>query len=188
MVDRAPGPLWRTTLRSRHQLESIDRPRVDQQRRSLLPADAPSTSHTGHPRGACRDKAQRRGPASGHDSRMLTPRPNDTAHCARLVTQSLVRFGRRPGCSGAASDLCSAHHAAEGVPAPPSRADIDPARTGSVVNMPTARSHLSCARTSMTVGCGAKRSARDRCDGLVDGERPGSPESRLGAPRPSGSS
>jgi hypothetical protein len=26
----------------------------------------------------------------------LTPRPSDTAHCARLVTRSLVRDGRRP--------------------------------------------------------------------------------------------
>ena len=31
---------------------------------------------------------------------MLTPRPSDTAHCARLVTRSLVRFGRRPSTSG----------------------------------------------------------------------------------------
>ena len=31
---------------------------------------------------------------------MLTPRPSDTAHCARLVTRSLVRSGRHPGYSG----------------------------------------------------------------------------------------
>ena len=52
-------------------VENVDRPRPDQQRRSVLPAGVPSTSSTGHPRGACRDKAQRRGPASGHDSRVL---------------------------------------------------------------------------------------------------------------------
>ena len=52
-------------------VENVDRPRPDQQRRSILPAGVPSTSSTGHPRGACRDKAQRRGSASGHDSRVL---------------------------------------------------------------------------------------------------------------------
>ena len=52
-------------------VENVDRPRPDQQRRSVLPAGVPSTSSTGHPRGACRDKAQRRGSASGHDSRVL---------------------------------------------------------------------------------------------------------------------
>jgi hypothetical protein len=52
-------------------VENVDRPRPDQRRRSVLPAGVPSTSSTGHPRGACRDKAQRRGPASGHDSRVL---------------------------------------------------------------------------------------------------------------------
>ena len=36
----------------------------------------------------------------------LTPRPSDTAHCARLVTRSLVRYGRRPSHLGAAS-ICS---------------------------------------------------------------------------------
>jgi hypothetical protein len=40
-------PLWRTPLRSRHQVEGIDRPRTDQKRRSLLPADVPSTSSLG---------------------------------------------------------------------------------------------------------------------------------------------
>ena len=84
-------------------VENVDRPRPDQQRRSILPAGVPSTSSTGHPRPACRDKAQRRGPASGCDSRVLTPRPSDTAHCARLVTRSLVRFGRRPRYLRAAS-------------------------------------------------------------------------------------
>jgi hypothetical protein len=87
-------------------VENVDRPRSDQQRRSVLPAGVPSTSSTGHPRGACRDKAQRRGPASGRDSRVLTPRPSDTAHCARLVTRSLVRSGRRPRHLGATS-ACS---------------------------------------------------------------------------------
>jgi hypothetical protein len=52
-------------------VENVDRPSPDQQRRSVLPAGVPSTSSTGHPRGACRDKAQRRGSASGHDSRVL---------------------------------------------------------------------------------------------------------------------
>jgi hypothetical protein len=52
-------------------VENVDRPRPDQQRRPVLPAGVPSTSSTGHPRGACRDKAQRRGSASGHDSRVL---------------------------------------------------------------------------------------------------------------------
>ena len=93
-------------------VENVDRPRPDQQRRSVLPAGVPSTSSTGHPRGACRDKAQRRGPASGHDSRVLTPRPSDTAHCARLVTRSLVRFGRRPGTSGRRPFVLSQHHSA----------------------------------------------------------------------------
>ena len=37
--------------------ENVDRPRPDQQRRPVLPAGVPSTSSTGHPRGACRDKA-----------------------------------------------------------------------------------------------------------------------------------
>jgi hypothetical protein len=52
-------------------VENVDRPRPDQQRRPVLPAGVPSTSSTGHPRGACRDKAQRRGSASGHNSRVL---------------------------------------------------------------------------------------------------------------------
>jgi len=81
-------------------VENVDRPRPDQQRRSVLPAGVPSTSSTGHPRGACRDKAQRRGSASGHDSRVLDA---ETERHGALctpgnpgVTRSLVRSGRRP--------------------------------------------------------------------------------------------
>ena len=44
---------------------------------------------------------------------MLTPRPSDTAHCARLVTRSLVRFGRRPVARGGVR-FSSAHRAARG--------------------------------------------------------------------------
>jgi hypothetical protein len=44
---------------------------------------------------------------------VLTPRPSDTAHCARLVTRSLVRFGRRPVARGGVR-FCSAHRAARG--------------------------------------------------------------------------
>jgi hypothetical protein len=101
-------------------VENVDRPRPDQQRRFVLPAGVPSTSSTGHPRGACRDKAQRRGPASGHDPRVLTPRPSDTAHCARMVTRSLVRPGRRPQDTSGAASICSfsvmPHRYSTGIP------------------------------------------------------------------------
>jgi hypothetical protein len=50
---------------------------------------------TGHPRGAGRDEASRRGFASATDDRLLTPRPFSTAPYARLVTRSRV-LGRRP--------------------------------------------------------------------------------------------
>ena len=36
------APLWWTYLRSRHLVESVDRPGMDQWRRSLLPAGAPA--------------------------------------------------------------------------------------------------------------------------------------------------
>ena len=87
-------------------VENVDRPRPDQQRRSGLPAGVPSTSSTGHPRGACRDKAQRRGLRQDTILVCLTPRPSDTAHCARLVTRALVQYGRRPSHLGAAF-ICS---------------------------------------------------------------------------------
>ena len=87
-------------------VENVDRPRPDQQRRSVLPAGVPSTSSTGHPRGACRDKAQRRGLRQDTILVCLTPRPSDTAHCARLVTRALVQYGRRPSHLGAAF-ICS---------------------------------------------------------------------------------
>jgi hypothetical protein len=64
-------------------VENVDRPGPDQQRRSVLPAGVPSTSSTGHPRGACRDKAQRRGFASGHDCRVLDA---ETARHGALCT------------------------------------------------------------------------------------------------------
>jgi hypothetical protein len=85
-------------------VENVDRPRPDQQRRSILPAGVPSTSSTGHPRGACRDKAQRRGSASGHDSRVLdaeTERhgafctPGNPITCAVRTSPQPPR-GRRP--------------------------------------------------------------------------------------------
>jgi hypothetical protein len=44
------------------------------------------SSSTRHPRGACRDKAMRRWSAATTDDRLLTPRPTDTAHSSRLVT------------------------------------------------------------------------------------------------------
>jgi hypothetical protein len=50
---------------------------------------------TGHPRGAGRDEASRRGFATATDDRLLTPRPFSTAPYARLVTRSRV-LGRRP--------------------------------------------------------------------------------------------
>jgi hypothetical protein len=49
---------------------------------------------------------------------VLTPRPSDAAHCARLVTRSLVRIGRRPGCSGRRPIFVFSAHAAEAVEAP----------------------------------------------------------------------
>ena len=85
-------------------VENVDRPRPDQQRRPVLPAGVPSTSSTGHPRGACRDKAQRRGSASGHDSRVLdaeTERhgalctPGNPITCAVRTPPQPPR-GRRP--------------------------------------------------------------------------------------------
>jgi hypothetical protein len=87
-------------------VENVDRPRPDQQRRSVLPAGVPGTSSTGHPRGACRDKAQRRGSASGHDSRVLdaeTERhgalctPGNPITCA--VRTSPQNPGAAPVCS-----------------------------------------------------------------------------------------
>ena len=41
----------------------------------------------------------------------LTPRPSDTAHCARLVTRSLVRSGRRPSHLGRRPFVLSQRHA-----------------------------------------------------------------------------
>jgi hypothetical protein len=79
-----PLPLWRGALKSRPVLENVDRPRPDQQRRSVLPAGVSSTSSTGNSRRARRDKAQRRGPASACDSRVPTPRPFNVAHLCTL--------------------------------------------------------------------------------------------------------
>ena len=87
-------------------VENVDRPRPDQQRRSILPAGVPSTSSTGHPRGACRDKAQRRGSASGRDSRVLDA---ETERHGALCTPGnpiTCASGRRPRHLGAAS-ICS---------------------------------------------------------------------------------
>jgi len=84
-------------------VENVDRPRPDQQRSSGLPAGVPSTSSTGHPRGACRDKAMRRRSASTTDDRVLTPRPLDPTHSSRLVTDD-SNSRTSPRSPGAASD------------------------------------------------------------------------------------
>jgi hypothetical protein len=73
-------PLWRGGLQSRPVLRSIDRPRPNQQRRSVLPVDVSSTSSTGYPRRARRDEAARRGAASACDSGVQTPSPINAAH------------------------------------------------------------------------------------------------------------
>jgi hypothetical protein len=68
-------PLCSVVSRSTPVTRSIDGPRLDQKRRSGLPAGIPSRSSTGHPRGVRRDKAVRQRPASASDPRVPTPRP-----------------------------------------------------------------------------------------------------------------
>jgi hypothetical protein len=81
MRAESPAPLLWGGLKSRTVLENVDRPRLDQQRRSVLPDGVSSTSSTGNSRRARRDKAQRRGSASACDSCVPTPRPFNVAHC-----------------------------------------------------------------------------------------------------------
>jgi hypothetical protein len=91
VVTLLPSPLWRGGTQSRTVLRNVDRPRPDQQRRSLLPVGVPHTGSTGHPRRARRDEAARRGAASACDPCVRTPRPTTRRSDARLVTRSPVR-------------------------------------------------------------------------------------------------
>jgi hypothetical protein len=87
-------------------VENVDRPRPDQQRRSVLPAGVPGTSSTGHPRGACRDKAQRRGSASGHDSRVLDAETEQHGALCTPGNPSTCAV-RTPPQSPRAASICS---------------------------------------------------------------------------------
>ena len=93
-------------------VENIDRPRPDQQRRSGLPAGVPSTSSTGHPRGACRDKAQRRGSASGHDSRVLDAETERHGALHAWSPDHLCSTDADPATSGLRSFVLSQRHSA----------------------------------------------------------------------------
>ena len=87
-------------------VENVDRPRPDQQRRSVLPAGFPARAAPGTHAEHAAIRLSAVGLRQDTILVCLTPRPSDTAHCARLVTRSLVRSGRRPRHLGAAS-VCS---------------------------------------------------------------------------------
>jgi hypothetical protein len=100
MRAESPVLLLRGVLKSRTVLENVDRPSPDQQRRSVLPAGVPARAvpgtHAGH-------AAIRRSVAGLRQHAILVCRRRDRSTwriCARLVTRSPVRLGRRPRASG----------------------------------------------------------------------------------------
>jgi hypothetical protein len=109
-ASRSPAPLLRGGLQSRTVSENADRPRPDQQRRSVLPAGVPSTSSTGNPRRARRDKAQHRGSASACDPSYADAETDQRGALCTLGNPITRAARTSPQHLGAASVCCVRCH------------------------------------------------------------------------------